>query len=94
MCSAFSTIIIITTIIILATHFAGVQDLARLDKELASVKEGVQQASRAVADLNARHPWIAAEKQFFGEAHSDFDFKWVLLVWRRRPGSDGMHAQR
>ena len=32
-------------------------------------------AARAVAELLQRHAWIAGERQFFGQSHTDYDFK-------------------
>jgi structural maintenance of chromosome 2 len=47
----------------------------RCTKELEQSKSEALSASKAVADLLTKHAWIAAERQFFGVAHTDYDFK-------------------
>lgn len=46
-----------------------------LEKELVSLKEGVTVAAKTVEDLLMKHPWIHADRQFFGQSHTDYDFK-------------------
>lgn len=40
-------------------------------------KKEIQGATRKVADLEKKHPWIATEKGFFGLEKSDYDFTGV-----------------
>jgi len=46
-----------------------------LEKELIASKEGVTVAAKTVEDLLTKHPWIHADRQFFGQSHTDYDFK-------------------
>jgi len=53
---------------------AGVKKGVRALEDCKSESAG---AARAVADMLAKHAWIAGERQFFGVAHTDYDFKRV-----------------
>lgn len=49
-------------------------ELKKLEQKLNKMNKERSGAKSYVADMLAAHSWIAQEKQFFGRAHTDYDF--------------------
>jgi hypothetical protein len=50
-------------------------EITKITSKLATWSRAGKDARAGLAALEAAHPWIAAEKAFFGRKDSDFDFE-------------------
>lgn len=49
-------------------------DARKLEHKVARMQRERAAAEKTVEEMQAAHSWIEAEKQFFGKAHTDYDF--------------------
>ena len=59
----------------LAEAEVAAMDVAKVDARSRAAAKDAAAADRLAADLLAKHPWIEGERQFFGRAHTDYDFE-------------------
>lgn len=58
----------------LAEAETAVAEAAKAEARSKAAAKDAGSAERLAADLLAKHPWIEGERQFFGRAHTDYDF--------------------
>ena len=47
----------------------------KMEHQLARFGKDTEAATKLIASLLKKHPWIESEEQFFGQPHTDYDFE-------------------